>query len=82
MINEFLKIHVLIDKEDDKEGYGLGVYIHKSDKITFYYAVGGDYGVDFFTAYIPNKKLIISALGNTETNTFPLLEIVVSELLT
>lgn len=81
MTTEFLKMHVLMDEDDEEEGYGLGVYIHKSDKITFYYAVGGDYGVDFFTAYFPHQKIIVSALGNTEINTFPLLEAVVTELI-
>ena len=59
---------------NETNGYGLGVYrFEKGDKL-FYYAVGGDFGVDFFTAYFPKQKITASALGNTELNTYPLLE--------
>lgn len=39
-----------------------------------YYTVGGDSGVDFFSAYFPRQRIVASAFGNTELNTFPLLE--------
>jgi len=81
MTQEFLKPQILMDNDDQEESYGLGVYIHKSDNISFYYAVGGDYGVDFFTAYFPKQKIVASALGNTELNTFPLLKAVVATLI-
>ena len=54
----------------DFESYGLGSYRYDD---SVYYAVGGDFGVDFFTAYFPQQKIVVSALGNTEINTFPLL---------
>jgi hypothetical protein len=49
------------------------VYIHNAGNNLVYYAVGGDFGVDFFTAYFPKYKIVASALGNTEINTYPLL---------
>jgi len=59
---------------NDKESYGLGVYRFEDSDNLFYYAVGGDFGVDFFTAHFPGQKITISALGNTQINTYPLLE--------
>ena len=53
--------------------YGLGVYRYGGEADAAYYAVGGDFGVDFFTAYFPDEGITASALGNTEINTFPLL---------
>ena len=58
----------------DGESYGLGVYRSNWSNNWVYYAVGGDFGVDFFTAYFPKQKIVASALGNTEINTYPLLE--------
>ncbi|MCL2003463.1 MAG: beta-lactamase family protein [Oscillospiraceae bacterium] len=67
--------------EEDGDGcYGLGVYILRKEDVPLVYAVGGDCGVDFFTAYFPGQKLVASALGNTELNTFPLLEALREEL--
>lgn len=76
MLQAFLKPHVT-----RKEGssYCLGVYRNDIQGHTFYYAVGGDFGVDFFTAYFPEHKITASALGNTELNTFPLLDALFSE---
>jgi len=73
MTQEFLKLQVSIDEEDG-ESYGLGVYRLEEDGKTLYYAVGGDSGIDFFTAYFPKSKTVVSALGNTDLNTFDLLE--------
>lgn len=70
MRDEFLKEQV---RRDETRGYGLGVYRTGHDENTVYYAVGSDTGVDFFTAYFPRQRLVASALGNTELNTFPLL---------
>jgi len=77
----FLKSHVNMDGDDEHSSYyGLGVYIEiKSDK-PVYYAVGGDYGVDFFTAYFPATGIVASALGNTNINTFPLLDQLLSAI--
>ena len=77
MLEIFLKDHV--DRGNGK-GYGLGVYRHETNKDVTYYAVGGDFGVDFFTAYFPKLKITASALGNTEINTYPLLDAIFSSL--
>jgi len=50
----------------------LGVFIRQDGDKKAYYSVGGDFGVDYFSAYFPQKEIIASALGNTEINTFPL----------
>ncbi|MCL2286484.1 MAG: beta-lactamase family protein [Firmicutes bacterium] len=62
--------------------YGLGVYLfcNKDGEVYYYYAVGGDSGVDFVTAYFPKQKIVVSALGNTQLNLFPLLEAVEMEI--
>ncbi|MPM90994.1 hypothetical protein SDC9_138119 [bioreactor metagenome] len=59
--------------------YGLGVYRYGDGDNIAYYAVGGDFGVDFFTAYFPKQMISASALGNTEVNTYPLLNALFSE---
>jgi len=66
----FLKPHIVIK---ESKSYGLGVYIYEKSNKFAYYAVGGDFGVDFFTVYIPTQKITVSSLGNTEVNTYPLL---------
>ncbi|MCL2409134.1 MAG: beta-lactamase family protein [Oscillospiraceae bacterium] len=73
MTQSFLKSQVMIDEECG-ESYGLGVYRNIEDDKVSYYAVGGDSGVDFFTAYFPESKIVVSALGNTDMNTFDLLD--------
>ncbi|MCL2702645.1 MAG: beta-lactamase family protein [Defluviitaleaceae bacterium] len=74
MTKVFLKPHVSRNGDDDGCYYGLGVYINGREDGAVYFAVGGDSGVDFFTAYVPGNKTVISALGNSEINTYPLLE--------
>ena len=70
----FLKPHIKMWGDDEHSGlYGLGVYLRKVGDNLVYYAVGGDSGVDFFTAYFPQAKVVVSAFGNTDLNTFPLL---------
>ena len=71
MTEQFLKQQM---NRSDGESYGLGVYRSNRGNNLVYYAVGGDFGVDFFTAYFPKQKIVASALGNTEINTYPLLE--------
>jgi CubicO group peptidase (beta-lactamase class C family) len=78
MLQSFLKAHIA---RDGGKSYGLGVYRFDRASDTVYYAVGGDFGVDFFTAYFPKQKITASALGNTEINTYPLLDALFSELL-
>lgn len=58
---------------------GLGVYRFNRNGKTAFYAVGGDFAVDFFTVYFPREKLTVSALGNTELNTKPLLRALLAE---
>ena len=72
MTQSFLKLQVHINEERGTS-YGLGVYRKIRDGNVIYYAVGGDSGVDFFTAYFPQSKIVVSALGNTDIDTFPLL---------
>jgi len=55
-------------------GFGLGVYLRERDNKNAYYTLGGDFGIDFFSAYFPRTKMTVSALGNTEMNTYPLFE--------
>jgi len=71
MLTEFYKKQSVMD---ETESYGLGVYRHERESKLIYYAVGGDAGVDFFTAYLPEKQIVFSALGNTTINTYPLME--------
>ena len=74
MTKTFLDLQVVIDEECG-ESYGLGVYRNLEDSKISYYAVGGDSGVDFFTAYFPQSKIVMSAFANTDNiNTFSLLE--------
>ena len=63
------------------KSYGLGVYRYESGGDIAYYAVGGDFGVDFFTAYFPRQMISASALGNTEVNTYPLLKAMFSAMM-
>ena len=73
MLTEFSKTQSVMS---NIESYGLGVYRHESENKLLYYAVGGDAGVDFFTAYLPEQQIVFSALGNTDVNTYPLMEII------
>ena len=71
MTEQFLKPQIV---RSEGKSYGLGVYRSNRGDNLVYYAVGGDFGVDFFTAYFPKQKIVASALGNTEINTYPLFE--------
>lgn len=77
MLQNFLKPQV---SRSERKSYGLGVYRFDNRRDTAFYAVGSDFGVEFFTAYFPKQKLTASALGNTEVNTYPLLDAMFSEL--
>lgn len=70
MLALFVSPHV---KRDDHRYYGLGVYAYDMGPVTAYYALGSDFGVDFFSAYFPKEGIVASALCNTECNTYPLL---------
>lgn len=71
---------ITLEARSDGKSYGLGVYRFDSGSNTVYYAIGGDFGVDFFTAYIPKYKVVASALGNSDINTYPLLHRIISTL--
>jgi len=70
MTEQLLAAHIAID---DEEHCGLGVFIVEDADKKVYYSVGGDFGVDYFSAYFPKTDVVASALGNTEENTFGLL---------
>jgi len=70
MLQAFLKPQVIRDAQNS---FGLGVYRYDRGTETVYYAIGGDFGVDFSTAYFPDEKIAVSAFGNAEVDTFPLL---------
>jgi len=61
--------------------FGLGVYLDDKDGKKIYYTVGGDFGVDFFSAYLPHVDIVVSAFGNSELNTFPMLEHIVEAMI-
>jgi CubicO group peptidase (beta-lactamase class C family) len=75
MLTEFIKKQSVMCEIGS---YGLSVYRHEVEDKLFYYAVGGDAGVDFFTAYSPEQEIVFSALGNTSVNTYPLMKHVLS----
>lgn len=78
MRQAFLTPQVIISAS---KSYGLGVYRIDRNNDTAYYAVGGDFGVGFFTVYFPKSKITVSALSNTELNIFPSLDTVFSNFL-
>jgi len=65
MTANFLKSHVTIDDDDGEETYGLGVYHFKENGKLVHFAVGGDSGVGFCTAYYPETKVVASCFVNT-----------------
>jgi len=66
MTADFLKQHVVVDEDDGVvESYGLGVYHQKDGGVEFYYALGADSGVGFFTGYFVETKKVVTALSNT-----------------
>jgi len=71
MTEQFLMPQVQIN---ENEYFGLGVFILQDGDKKAYFSVGGDFGVDYFSSYFPHKKIVASALGNTEENTFNLFE--------
>lgn len=71
MMEQFLAMQV---RRNAEKSYGLGVYRYEKGESIACYAVGGDFGIDFFSAYFPAAGISVSALGNTEVNTWPLLE--------
>lgn len=70
-----------VARNNKGKGYGLAVYRFDTGSDTAFYAMGSDFGVDFFTVYFPKQKLTASALGNTEVDTYPLLDALFSDVL-
>ncbi len=77
MLEQFL--HSQVDRGNGKT-YGLGIYRIDYNNNTVFYAVGSDFGVAFFTAYIPKHKIVASALSNSDINTYPLLDKIIHSL--
>jgi len=68
MLETFLMPHVEIDIDDDDgsvESYGFGVYHYTHGGKNAYFAVGGDSGVGFVTAYYPHSKVSVVCFSNT-----------------
>lgn len=78
MLESFLKPQA---ERGNGKSFGLGIYRLDRGDETAFYSLGGDYGVDFFTAYFPKYKITATALGNTELNAYPLLDRLFSEML-
>ncbi|MCL2364394.1 MAG: beta-lactamase family protein [Defluviitaleaceae bacterium] len=71
MTDNFLKQHIITETDEEEgttEGYGLGVYRNEDDGKTFYFAIGADAGVGFFTGYYPATQTVVSAFCNTGYN--------------
>ena len=68
MTAEFLKQQVTVENDEDDgtiESYGLGIYHQNDNAKQFYFAMGVDSGVGFFTGYFPGTKTVVSAFSNT-----------------
>ena len=68
MTAAFLTPHVIIEVDEAEgtvESYGLGVYLVKEGDKTFYFIMGVDSGVGFFSGYYPATKTVVSAFSNT-----------------
>ena len=75
MLEQFLDKQIV---RSDVKSYGLGVYRYEHGDNTIYYAVGGDFGVSFMTAYFAKQKIVVSALSNTDISAYPSLDSVIS----
>ena len=68
MTAAFLKPQVVSeeDEEDNSiESYGLGVYHYQEGDKSFYFIIGVDNGVGFFSGYYPATKIVLSSFSNT-----------------
>jgi len=61
MLAQFLHPHV---QRKTSGSYGLGVYRQESPRGPVFFAVGGDFGVDCFTLYVPSLGVTASSLSN------------------
>ncbi|MCL2350168.1 MAG: beta-lactamase family protein [Defluviitaleaceae bacterium] len=73
MTQNFLKYQVTIDEECG-ESYGLGIYRNEEQGNLSYYVMGVDEGVRCITAYFPQSKMVLTALGNKDVWLFDLLD--------
>ncbi|MCL2426832.1 MAG: serine hydrolase, partial [Oscillospiraceae bacterium] len=67
MTKAFLKPSVVMDEDEEDgtvESYGLGVYQYKEGDKSFYFVVGADSGVGFFSGYYPSTKTVVSGFCN------------------
>ena len=66
MTKAFLKPVVVMDEEDGAvESYGLGVYHYQEGDKSFYFVIGADSGVGFFSGYYPSTEIVVSGFCNT-----------------
>lgn len=77
MLRQFLSPQI---HRDEKRSYGLGVYRYDDEENTAFYAVGGDFGVDFFTAFFPKQAVAVSAFSNNEADTYPLFKLMLAQM--
>ena len=75
MLQQFKKPHQTIGKG---RSYGLGVYRSAALEHPAFVVVGGDFGVIFTSAYLTNRKVTATVLGNMEADTGPLLDALLS----
>jgi len=54
--------------EDIKGHFGLGIFVSEKEGKRIYWHDGGDYGVGFCTAYLPENECILSVLVNVGVN--------------
>ena len=73
-LGKMITPHSPIHGEGKSVSYGLGVFIiNRKDPSPQYYIIGGDPGVEFFSLYQADKTRVITTLGNTGKNIWPLL---------
>lgn len=74
MRKTMLTPYTQMEGEGRNVSYGLGIYIiHRDDGNTHYYIIGGDPGVEFFSLYQREINQIVTIIGNTGKNSWPLL---------
>jgi CubicO group peptidase (beta-lactamase class C family) len=73
MRERMLRIHA-VDADNPTNNYGYGVWITTdgAGQITRYAAIGGDQGVDFASALMPQYDSLVTVIGNTKGPTWTL----------
>ncbi len=73
MRQTMLAPYTFMKEEGPNVSYGLGIYIiQRDDGHTHYYIMGGDPGVEFFSIYQGEVNQIVTIIGNTGKNIWPL----------